>query len=62
MIFMELSEMSWEGRIKRYLHAFGYQLLGFEGGLIFWKDETGRVWGSREEAVTKSMKEWEIAE
>jgi hypothetical protein len=53
--------MNWEQRVVRYLKSFGYETLGFEGGLVFYKDLDGRVWGSNESALNRNMVDWEKA-
>lgn len=40
---------------KKYLEDEGYEYLGKEGGLLFYKDKNGKVWGSRESAVVEHM-------
>lgn len=42
---------------KKFLTTEGYVYLGNEGGLLFYKDKNGRVWGSRESAIIEYMVE-----
>lgn len=40
-----------------FLESEGYEFLGEEYGLFFYKDVNGRVWGSSCDSVYQSMKE-----
>lgn len=40
---------------RKFLTSEGYEYLGDEGRLLFYKDKNGRVWGSRESAVAERM-------
>lgn len=42
---------------KKYLENDGYSYLGEDGGLVFFKDVNGKVWGASEEAIVKKMTE-----
>lgn len=51
--------MNWEQRVTRYLKSLDYEVIKFEGDLVFYKDLEGRIWGSSEIALNRNMVEWE---
>jgi hypothetical protein len=52
--------MLWEQRVQRYLRSYGYNLMKVEKGLVFWKDEKGKMWTSNEDAMNRNLNAWEM--
>ena len=44
-------------QMTEYLESQGHHFLSVDGGVVFYKDEGGRVWGSAEVRVIARMKE-----
>ena len=40
---------------QKYLEDKGYKYLGEDGGLVFFNDENGKLWGASEDVIAKNM-------
>lgn len=48
--------MNWYLRVEKYLTEKGCTFLSTEGGLVFYRDENGKVLGVSEVSITKEIR------
>ena len=51
--------MTFKSRVKKYLKSLNYKLVEIDDGMVYYRDKNDKVWGARECAVARDLKEWE---
>lgn len=42
-------------KMIKYIKVDGHTYLGMDGGLMFYEDKEGKVWGSSEESIARRV-------